>query len=134
MTPLYNACELLSVVNAGGQNTFHLANAVCRHARLQCLLDAACFFMFYSKGPSRYSSFVGVTLLGPVYTKAAKKLREYCPPPPPSKKRTLLGNFLRLREFFFFFKTIPRLYLSGKFSFVVTITAYTSIDMLLIAW
>jgi hypothetical protein len=32
-----------------------------------------------------------------------------------------------------FFKTIPRLYLSGKFSFVVTITAYTSIDMLLIA-
>jgi hypothetical protein len=33
-----------------------------------------------------------------------------------------------------FFKTIPRLYLSGKFSFVVTITAYTSIDMLLIAW
>jgi hypothetical protein len=32
-----------------------------------------------------------------------------------------------------FFKTIPRLYLSGKFSFVMTITAYTSIDMLLIA-
>jgi hypothetical protein len=32
-----------------------------------------------------------------------------------------------------FFKKIPRLYLSGKFSFVVTITAYTSIDMLLIA-
>jgi hypothetical protein len=37
-------------------------------------------------------------------------------------------------EFFLFFcKTIPRLYLSGKFSFVVTITAYTSIDMFLIA-
>jgi hypothetical protein len=35
--------------------------------------------------------------------------------------------------FLYIFLTIPRLYLSGKFSFVVTITAYTSIDMLLIA-
>jgi hypothetical protein len=41
----------------------------------------------------------------------------------------LLNNL----TFTHFFKTIPRLYLSGKFSFVVTITAYTSIDSLLIA-
>jgi hypothetical protein len=36
-----------------------------------------------------------------------------------------------IAEMFFLFFSIPRLYLSGKFSFVVTITAYTSIDMLL---
>jgi hypothetical protein len=33
----------------------------------------------------------------------------------------------------FIFLTITRLYFSVKFSFVVTITAYTSIDILLIA-